>query len=604
MNTYDDNSVLLAKAESLCKVGDYQESINLAQQALSQAEKSNSNREKAEAYRIMGSVYLDQAKHQECEEMLIKAMDLYDKNDVVELMHIYSNLGSLYTYLGEDTKALEYLYKGLDLAAKNNNEELQARLYTSLGNYYLNNRKQEKSLEYYKKAYTLYKRSENDFDIASVFNGMAIVKHLDSDNKTAIAYFKKAYKIWESYGYKKGMLNVLNNLGRILIDNDDYVAAIEYIEKQISLAIELDNVNIQFLAYTHLGRIFTALKEYDKASDYFKGAEKLFTKIKMGDSYGWFLKAYLNFLEETENYKIAYEKALELIEFSKNDYENQLNEQMKMVQTSLIDKEKEEQNEEYRLKNEALAKALKEIEIQKEQLNEANQRLTELDEVNNAIVGAISHDLKNYIGAISSVGDLLKLEDLDSKQKQYVDAIKQSAQNALILVKDLLEVNYIESNDFQISLLKTDINDIFLSFMYTLKIFAQNKNINIELNLPDETIYALVDIDRFWQAISNIAFNAIKFTPRNGNVCIKLSKVNNLCQIDIIDNGIGIRPDMIEFVFDKFSKVKRKGTDGEPTFGLGLYIVKLLIAKHHGSVSVESEPDKGSKFSVFLPCIE
>ncbi|HPY97130.1 MAG TPA: tetratricopeptide repeat protein [Candidatus Cloacimonadota bacterium] len=604
MKNNDDNKVLLVKAESLCKAGDYQESINLAQKALSYAEETNSKIEKAEAYRILGSVYLDQAKYQESEEMLIKAIELYDESNVVELMHIYSNLGTLYIYLGNDTKALEYLYKGLDLAAENNNKELLARLYTSLGNYYLNNRNAEKSREYYKKAYSIYKSSENYYDIASVFNGMAIVKYLNYDNKMAIAYFKKAYKIWESHSYKKGMLNVLNNIARILMDNDDFVTAIEYIEKQISLAIELDNANIQFLAYTHLGKIYTTLKEYEKASDYFKDAEQLFTKIKEGDSYGWFLKAYMSFLKETGNYQKAYEKALELIEYSKKDYENQINEQMKKVQTSLVVKEKEEQNEEYRLKNEALAKALKEIEIQKEQLNEANKRLTELDEVNNAIVGAISHDLKNYIGAISSVGDLLKLEDLDSKQKQYVDAIKQSAQNALKLVKDLLEVNYIESNDFQISLLKTDINDIFLSFMYTLKIFAQNKNINIELNLPDETIYALVDIDRFWQAISNIAFNAIKFTPRDGNVCIKLSKVNNLARVDIIDNGIGISPDMIEFVFDKFSKVKRKGTEGEATFGLGLYIVKLLITKHQGSVSVESEPDKGSKFSVFIPCAE
>ena len=105
----------------------------------------------------------------------------------------------------------------------------------------------------------------------------------------------------------------------------------------------------------------------------------------------------------------------------------------------------------------------------------------------------------------------------------------------------------------------------------------------------------------FCQICLNLISNAIKFTPLEGSIFIYYNVDNSRCNIVFEDTGIGISEDKIPILFDKFTKASRRGTANESTHGLGLSIVKRLIELHHGSISVESKLDQGTKFTVSLP---
>jgi len=129
---------------------------------------------------------------------------------------------------------------------------------------------------------------------------------------------------------------------------------------------------------------------------------------------------------------------------------------------------------------------------------------------------------------------------------------------------------------------------------------AQAKKINISTDIPSE-LSLVADSHMVQIVLRNLLTNAIKFTPKNGKVKISAQKENEfVTRVSIIDNGIGINSDLQNKLFKINEKAGRKGTDGEPSTGLGLLLCMEFVEKHNGKIWVESEEGKGSTFSFTL----
>ena len=133
---------------------------------------------------------------------------------------------------------------------------------------------------------------------------------------------------------------------------------------------------------------------------------------------------------------------------------------------------------------------------------------------------------------------------------------------------------------------------------------AQKKEIGISYNIPDD-LNVFVDVQMFGTIIRNLISNAVKFTPKKGDVAVSANKLNDdFIEICIRDTGIGISMDLIGNLFLIGEQTGRRGTEGEPTAGLGLLICKDFIEKNGGKIWVESEECKGSAFYFTLPRFE
>lgn len=243
--------------------------------------------------------------------------------------------------------------------------------------------------------------------------------------------------------------------------------------------------------------------------------------------------------------------------------------------------------------NDVLKMQFRQLESTSEALEQTNQNYARLIKV-------VAHDLRNPIGAINSLSRLLLEDDVSQEEtREFVQLINDSSNSCINLIADLLETNF---NLKESELQKEQINlSSFLQQTVKLLTFrAKEKGQELILKEPVNKS-VLADRGKLLRVLNNLIINAIKFTPVGGMIEISTRRSPEGIVISVKDNGIGIPKEAETKIFDPFTSSKREGTSGEQPFGLGLYIARQIIDAHHGRIWLESEPGKGTTFSVLLP---
>jgi len=122
--------------------------------------------------------------------------------------------------------------------------------------------------------------------------------------------------------------------------------------------------------------------------------------------------------------------------------------------------------------------------------------------------------------------------------------------------------------------------------------------------LPAEPVYANIDVNKFTQVLINLVSNAFKFTPEDGHVAVYIEAEPGVVRIRVVDDGIGIPLAMQPYLFERFTKARRPGLQGEVTTGLGLALCKTIVEWHHGHIYVVSQEGEGSTFTIEIPRAE
>ena len=208
----------------------------------------------------------------------------------------------------------------------------------------------------------------------------------------------------------------------------------------------------------------------------------------------------------------------------------------------------------------------------------------------------IAHDLRNPVGAISSAVSLLQRQEGHNEQmKGMLNLIRQAADQSLHLVGGIMHL------DLPMGSLKmeyVDLGKLLESCVATLQFRAEEKKQTIYLEA--EPVVLPADHDKLWRVIINLLDNAIKFSPVGADIAIRLLRQDDKAIITVSDKGIGIPKDMEGKLFTVDGGVKRSGTTGEASFGLGLAIVSQIIKAHGGDISVSSEEHEGTTFRIEL----
>ncbi len=240
---------------------------------------------------------------------------------------------------------------------------------------------------------------------------------------------------------------------------------------------------------------------------------------------------------------------------------------------------------------------------QEEVLKKKNTELQENNATKDKLFSIISHDLKNPIGNILLITDLLNssLKDQDStSQLELVELIGSQAKETLTLLETLLEWARSQTGQIQYHPQLLDLNTIIDPVTESLNATALMKNITIESELSDQIqIYA--DLNMMYTILRNLLTNAIKFTNPGGTIRISSEIKENEAEITIADNGIGMDKNTLAQIFKLDTKQTRTGTANEKGTGLGLIICKEFIERHGGHIRVTSETGKGSQFAIILP---
>jgi two-component system phosphate regulon sensor histidine kinase PhoR len=229
-------------------------------------------------------------------------------------------------------------------------------------------------------------------------------------------------------------------------------------------------------------------------------------------------------------------------------------------------------------------------------------QLKKLERVRKDFVANVSHELRTPLTSIR--GFVEALQDgavTDAEQSvRFLNIISRHVERMNQIISDLLQLSQIESRESKFGVETFSAKELAQEVADSLKRTAAKRSQRLEMNLPSHDPKALGDRYRIGQALTNLVDNAIKYTPDGGRIRIEVVEKENSVEFGVADSGVGIPPTEIPRIFERFYTVDKGRSREVGGTGLGLSIVKHIVEAHGSTVTVESEPGKGSRFSFTL----
>lgn len=231
------------------------------------------------------------------------------------------------------------------------------------------------------------------------------------------------------------------------------------------------------------------------------------------------------------------------------------------------------------------------------------KELKRIDKLKDEFISMVSHELRTPLTNIKAYTEtLLDMEEEDSFQKEFLGIISEETDRLNRLINDILDLSKIEAGKMEFKHEEQEINDVVERACKNTSSFAQGKEIELEFEAHFNLGKILFDKDRILQVLLNLINNAIKFTDKGKKVIVRTGIYNEkYIKVEVEDQGIGIDKEDQELIFHKFKQAQNVLTRTHGGTGLGLPICKKIIEEHLGSIWVESEKGKGSKFIFILP---
>jgi signal transduction histidine kinase/DNA-binding response OmpR family regulator len=218
-------------------------------------------------------------------------------------------------------------------------------------------------------------------------------------------------------------------------------------------------------------------------------------------------------------------------------------------------------------------------------------------------LATVSHELRTPLNAIIGWGQMLKTGKIKGDEQQHaLDTIYRNARSQSQLIDDLLDTSRLITGNLSLNISPTSVIPIIKSALDVVRPMAEAKEVILTEKYDSEIDTLTCDPHRLQQMIWNLLTNAVKFTPQQGTVEIRLERTEDFVKIVVSDTGQGIAPDFLPYVFDRFSQADSSSTRKHNGLGLGLAIVRHLAELHGGTISADSDgKDKGASFILTLP---
>ncbi|MFK8011835.1 MAG: sensor histidine kinase [Marinicellaceae bacterium] len=239
-----------------------------------------------------------------------------------------------------------------------------------------------------------------------------------------------------------------------------------------------------------------------------------------------------------------------------------------------------------------------------ERIDNQLQQIKNADQTRRDLITNVSHDLRTPLASMQGYLDtlLIKSDDMDNQStKEYLSIARKHCSRLGVLINDLFELSKLDSNvikpDIEAFSMAELIQDVSMEFTHQ----AKTKKIDLKLKLLEGNTNVSADIGLMQRVLENLIGNALKHTPENGEVTIKLENKNDGFNIIISDNGRGISEHELPNIFNRLYRAENTSTESSNSSGLGLAIVKKILEIHHSKIKVKSQLNHGTQFSFSLP---
>ena len=575
-----------------------------------------------------------------------RGLTIYEELEDFESVGIlYNSIGYCYINLYSEDKAIEYYLKSLNISQRLNDNEGVAMNFNDIGNLYYDQEHYNNAIRYFQDALSLYESLEDIEGIAITYINLGNAYSDLGKYEEGIDYYMQSIVLEEKLNDQNGIAINYNNLGDCNIQLGDFKKALTYFLKAKKIAHKTDDQELLAIIYLNIADIHQQSKEYSQTIFYALKSLKISKILGKLDIQLEDLKYLAEAYEEMGDIKKAlhFQKQLAKVNDSLLSYDklkkvqlfNALN---KLEQNSNTISDLASKNEITQLKYKngkkisyyliiaivvfaflviilihqqtAKKKAYNLLEFRNFQINRMNSEIEEqrdylnqLNKTKDKFFSIIAHDLKNPFNSIKGFTELLidNSSEYDSeKQLKFLRIIKDSTVKASALLNNLLTWANSQSGNLAYAPQKIELVLQVMDVVSLLEIQAVKKDIHI-FNNVDHNLSVSADENMLNTIFRNLISNAIKFTKPEGEIRIISSLKNNMVEISVIDNGMGISDEDVKNIFSIDVKNTHLGTANEQGSGLGLILCKDFVEKHGGKIWVNSVLGKGTEFVFTLP---
>lgn len=640
------SEILDMLANACYQIGDYENSIDYYYRIFILYSLNKDELKSADALLEIGHNYYQLSKYIKAKDYYERALFIFKKDQYfIGIAKALKSIAVILGHWGDYDKALTHNNEALSFCREIGDKESIAGIYFNMGMIYQELGDLINARDNFQLSLDLYRELG---DLSSIVNTTCHIGEIflvNSMHDQALEYYFQAEMIGEKSGDIKLNAQVAYNIGKAYNLKGDYMKALDYQRKALQSYLQIDNKRSLVETYAELGQIYYNLGHYDKALYYLDMGHQIAQAI----NYKYFLITYSKKLADVyaklENYKDAYFSYMQYIEGrdhismeerklkteelqskyfltvkQKEVDELKHNEQLNKAQIktqklimlfiifilfvslvlSIIFRLRYIQNQKLNIQ---LSLQNKEIENQQREVEKLNTNLQDANASKDKFFSIIAHDLKNPFSSLLGLSDLL-IEDYEklneSERKEFIAQIKSSGDKIYSLLQNLLIWGRNQLGKIKVSKENIEISKLIEDVVLITQQNATNKNIKIHINIEDGMV-VFADKNMVSTVLLNLITNAIKFTPRNGEIEIQCTRKNDFIEVMIADTGMGISKENQQKLFRVDQKFQMEGTNKEKGTGLGLILCKDFIEKNSGKIWVESEEGAGSWFYFTLP---
>jgi len=636
-----------------------EKTLKYAQEARNLSQDLNYKKGEAKSLRLIGIYYDSKSDYSSAIDYFRKSLKLFQElGNKSGISYSINSIGLAYMYQGDYPKALEYLQKSLKIKEELSDKRGISLSYHNIGVIYTKEKDYPKALEYFQKSLKIKEELGDKIGISNSCIGIGFIYLYQGDYPKAMEYFQKSLQISVEIGSKSGISSCYNYIGEVYKTQGDYSKALKYYQKSLKINVETGRKESEALSYKELGSLYFKQKKTKEAYNFSKKAYMMAEEIgdaelimgsaeilaKSSEALGLYKEAYSyhvifkvmnDSLYNEENikkitgleYQYKYEKEKQTIEHEQQKKDAIYAEKAKrqkmvtlafilgfILMTSLAlavllyFMQKRKANKLLTLQKKQIEETNEELIKQNEEIQTFAYDLEKANKTKDKFFSIIAHDLKGPFSVVLGFSDILlenHKEYDDLERETYIRYIKDSSDKTYKLLENLLTWAKSQTGRIEFTPEKINIEELITDIILLLEEPAKNKEIKLISN-TENNLTVNVDENMINTIIRNLVSNAIKFTPKGGNITIKSHTTTDensqqFVEIIVKDSGIGIPPEVQSELFKISTNISTKGTDNEDGTGLGLILCKEFVEKHGGEIWVESEVGKGSEFIFTIP---
>lgn len=577
-------------------MGDYSAALKYDNLTLENSLAINDSASISKAYNNIGNDYYDLGEYDDAYFYFTQSYRISSliKHKFRMLVALH-NVGRVFKELGQYDRALDHLNLSKKMSIEEGDQEGIAFAYDEIGDVML--RKNEVDSAIITLTIALAHTRKLDVYVLEprTLSKMAMAYLDKGDYAKALAYYDSAQVLHTKTDNKFGFAELELGRGIVFSKEKKYEAALNKIERSLEIAHEMNARILEIQCYSQLASIWEMKQDYKKSLHYFKLYKQLEDSLFSQEMQGKLFRDQIQFATEARDTKIAAlseAQSKQSGELKRKDFvRNILVVVVALSIILLISVYRSGQRR--RQINKLLLNHQDEMEQRSEELERLNQ-------VKDKFFSIISHDLRSPINALAGLLDLLDKGAISNAElPNHVKEIKARFNHTRTLLNNLLDWTLLQMDKLNLQPAKIDIRSIAEENIQLLN-SVHGKHISLLNEVPAQTI-AFADSNTVNLVIRNLITNALKFTNDGGTVTIKGKMKSDEILVTVHDNGVGMKPEVLNMLFDKTAPYTTRGTANEKGTGLGLILCKEFVEKNGGKIWVESEEDKGSTFYFTLP---